>query len=85
MDGGAWQAAVHGVAESRTRLSDFQLSFQNQDAPALDGPGALSMEPGLSALWTVSSHRLAEHAEWGKELWFSGLGQGKQAGCHLEC
>ena len=23
MDGGAWQATVHGVAKSRTRLSDF--------------------------------------------------------------
>ena len=23
MDGGAWQAAVHGVAKSRTQLSDF--------------------------------------------------------------
>ena len=23
MDGGAWRAAVHGVAKSRTRLSDF--------------------------------------------------------------
>ena len=23
MDGGAWKAAVHGVAEGRTRLSDF--------------------------------------------------------------
>ena len=23
MDGGAWQAAVHGVTKSRTRLSDF--------------------------------------------------------------
>ena len=23
MDGGAWQAAVHGVAKSRTRLSNF--------------------------------------------------------------
>ena len=23
MDGGAWLAAVHGVAKSRTRLSDF--------------------------------------------------------------
>ena len=23
MDGGAWWAAVHGVAKSRTRLSDF--------------------------------------------------------------
>ena len=25
MDGGAWQATVHGVAKSRTRLSDFTL------------------------------------------------------------
>ena len=23
MDGGAWQATVHGVAKSRTQLSDF--------------------------------------------------------------
>ena len=27
MDGGAWWAAVYGVAKSRTRLSDFTLSF----------------------------------------------------------
>ena len=25
MDGGAWWATVHGVATSRTRLSDFQI------------------------------------------------------------
>ena len=27
MDGGAWQAAVHGVAKSRTRLSNFTFNF----------------------------------------------------------
>ena len=27
MDGGAWQAAVHGVAKSRTQLSDFTFTF----------------------------------------------------------
>ena len=27
MDGGAWKAAVHGVAESWTRLSDFAFTF----------------------------------------------------------
>ena len=27
MDGGAWQAAVHGVAKSLTRLSDFTFTF----------------------------------------------------------
>ena len=27
MDGGAWKAAVHGVAEGRIPLSDFTFSF----------------------------------------------------------
>ena len=27
MDGGAWKSAVRGVAESRTRLSDFTFTF----------------------------------------------------------
>ena len=27
MDGGAWYAAVHGVAKSQTQLSDFPFTF----------------------------------------------------------
>ena len=27
MDGGAWKAAVHGVAKSQTRLSNFTFTF----------------------------------------------------------
>ena len=27
MDGGAWKAAVHGVVEGRTRLSDFTFTL----------------------------------------------------------
>ena len=27
MDGGAWKAAVHGVAKSRARLSNFTFTF----------------------------------------------------------
>ena len=27
MDGGVWKAAVHGVAEGQTQLSDFTLTF----------------------------------------------------------
>ena len=27
MDGGAWWAAVHGVARSQTRLGDFPFAF----------------------------------------------------------
>ena len=33
MDGGAWKAAVHGVAEGRTCLSDFTFTFH---FPALE-------------------------------------------------
>ena len=33
MDRGAWWAAVHGVAKSRTRLSDFPFTFH---FPALE-------------------------------------------------
>ena len=33
MDGGAWKAAAHGVAKSRTRLSDFTFTFH---FPALE-------------------------------------------------
>ena len=33
MDGGAWWAAVHGVAKSRTGLSDFTFTFH---FPALE-------------------------------------------------
>ena len=29
MDRGAWWAAVHGVARSRTRLSDFTFTFMH--------------------------------------------------------
>ena len=30
MDGGAWWAALHGVARSQTRLSDFTFTFHFQ-------------------------------------------------------
>ena len=33
MDRGAWEAAVHGVAKSRARLSDFTFTFH---FPALE-------------------------------------------------
>ena len=29
MDRGAWWAAVHGIAKSRTRLSDFPFTFHS--------------------------------------------------------
>ena len=30
MDGGAWQAVVHGVTKSRARLNDFTFTFHFQ-------------------------------------------------------
>ena len=33
MDGGAWKAVVHGVAEGQTQLSDFTFTFH---FPALE-------------------------------------------------
>ena len=64
MDGGAWKAAVHGVAEGRTRLSDFTFTFhfnalEKEMAPHssilawkipwMEEPGGLALDHSLSA------------------------------------
>ena len=64
MDGGDWKAAVHGVAEGRTRLSDFTFTFQfhalekematHSSALAWRIPG--TEEPG--GLPSLGSHRV---------------------------
>ena len=64
MDGGAWWAAVHGVAKSRTRLSDFTFTFHfhtlekematHSSVPAWRIPG--TAEPG--GLPSMGSHRV---------------------------
>ena len=64
MDGGAWQAAVHGVAKSWTRLSDFTFTFHfhalekematNSSVLAWRIPGMV--EPG--GLLSMGSHRV---------------------------
>ena len=60
-DGGAWWAAVHGVAKSRTRLSDFTFTFHLEKAMATHSsiiawriPG--TGEPG--GLPSMGSHRV---------------------------
>ena len=63
-DGGAWWAAVHGVAECRTRLSDFTFTFHfhalekematHSSALAWRIPG--TGEPG--GLPSMGSHRV---------------------------
>ena len=64
MDQGAWRAAVHGVARSRTRLSDFTFTFHfhslekematHSSALAWRIPG--TGEPG--GLPSMGSHRV---------------------------
>ena len=60
MDGGAWWAAVHGVAKSRTRLSDFTFTFHfpalatHSSVLAWRIPG--TAEPG--GLPSLGSHRV---------------------------
>ena len=64
MDGGAWEAAVHGVAKSRTRLSDFTFTFH---FPALEKEMATHSSvlawriPGMGEpgrLPSIGSHRV---------------------------
>ena len=63
MDGGVWWAAVHGVAKSQTRLSDFTFTFHfpalkematHSDVLAWRIPGM--GEPG--GLLSMGSHRV---------------------------
>ena len=64
MDGGAWWAAVHGVAKSQARLSDFTFTFHfhalekematHSSVPAWRIPGM--GEPG--GLPSMGSHRV---------------------------
>ena len=64
MDGGAWWATVHGVAKSRTQLSDFPFTFHfhalekemetHSSVLALRIPG--TGEPG--GLPSMGSHRV---------------------------
>ena len=66
MDGGAWSAAVHGVAEGRARLSDFTFTFHFPawekemathssvlawSIPGMGEPGGLAVH-GVAKSWT---------------------------------
>ena len=64
MDGGAWWAAVHGVAGSRTRLSDFSFTshFHALEKEMATYSSVLAWRiPGtgeLDGLPSVGSHRV---------------------------
>ena len=64
MDGGAWWAAVHGVAKSWTRLSDFTFTFHflALEKEMADHSGVLAWRiPGMGepgGLPSMGSHRV---------------------------
>ena len=61
MDGGAWEAAVHGVAKSQTRLSDFTFTFH---FPALERqwqPTPVFLPGESQGRWSLVGCRL-----WGR-------------------
>ena len=63
-DGGAWQAAVHGVAKSRTGLSDFTFTFHFMHWRRQWQPSPVFL-PGESRGWrSLVGCRLWGHTEW---------------------
>ena len=62
MDGGAWKAAVHGVAEGRTRLSDFTFTFHILEKEMATHSSVLAWRiPGTGkpgGLPSMGSHRV---------------------------
>ena len=58
MYGGAWEAAVHGVAKSRTRLSDFTFTFHFRalEKEMASHSSVLAWRiPGTGAWWAAVS------------------------------
>ena len=63
MDGGAWQAEVHGVAKSQTRLSDFTFTFHFHTLEKEMATHS-SVLPGQSqGRWSLVGCRLWGHTE----------------------
>ena len=64
MDGGAWWAAVHGVAKSRTLLSDFTFTFHFHALEKAMAPHSSTLAwriPGMGdpgGLPSMGSHRV---------------------------
>ena len=64
MDGGAWRAAVHGVAKSRTQLSNFTFTFHFNalEKEMATHSGVLAWKiPGMAepgGLPSLGSHRV---------------------------
>ena len=63
MDGGAWWAAVHGVTKSRTRLSDFTLTFHFHalEKEIATHSSVLAWRiPGMEGAWWAAVYGVAQ-------------------------
>ena len=66
-DGGAWWAAVHGVARSQTQLSSFTFTFHFhalEKETAIHSSIAAWRIPGMGepgGLWSMGSHRVGHN------------------------
>ena len=63
MDGGAWKAAVHGVTEGRTRLSDFTFTFHFHalEKEMATHSSVLALEnPRDRGAWWAAIYRVAQ-------------------------
>ena len=79
MDGGAWWAVVHGVAKSRTRLSDFPFTFHfhasERKCMGIPGMGGAwwAAVYGVAQSWTRRKRLSSSSNRW-KALGSHGLG-----------
>ena len=60
MGGGAWGAAVHGVAKSRTRLSEFTFTFMHWRRKWQPTPVFLPGESQGSRTWRAAIYGVAQ-------------------------
>ena len=63
MDGGAWWAAVHGVTESRTRLSDFPFTFHLHALEKEMATHSRVLPWRVPGTWEPGGCRLWDHTE----------------------
>ena len=63
MDGGAWWAAVHGIARSQTRLSDFTFTFHFHALEKEMAPHSSVLAwriPGTGGAWWAAVYGVAQ-------------------------
>ena len=65
MDGGAWWAAVHAVAGSRTRLSNFTFTFHFYawEKEMATHSSILAWEIPWTGIWWSTVHRVEKESD----------------------